>query len=148
MLPLVDQSIEEIPALISALVALHNADPSAVSLVGVSMGAFLAYRAIARGLRFRAVVALLGSPEQPGADSPHDGIEAFDDVALLSVIAEHDASVPPEAARAFHTALTTRFDNPQLHRCHLLRGAGHLTNAAQWHEAMHVTLDWLQSKAR
>ena len=148
MLPLVDQSIDEIPALTSALVASHDADPSAVSLVGVSMGAFLAYRAVACGHRFRAVVALLGSPEQRRADSPHDAIEAFGDVALLSVVAEHDASVLPEAALAFHAALATCFGNTERHRHHVLRGAAHLTNAAQWHEAMGVTLDWLQSKAR
>jgi len=148
MLPLVDQSIDEIPALISALVASQDADPSSVSLVGISMGAFLAYRAIAQGLRFRTVVALLGSPEQPGADSPHHGIDAFEDIGLLSVVAEHDVSVPPEPARAFHAALAARFGSSQLHRHHVLRGAGHLTNAAQWHEAMRVSLDWLHTKAR
>ena len=148
MLSLVDESLLELPALVSALVKSHNADAARISLVGISMGAFLAYRAIGIGLPLRAVVALLGSPEQAGANSPHDAIEAFGSVALLSVVAEHDASVPPKAASAFHDALATRYGNPNLHRHHLLRGAGHLTNALQWEEAMRVTMDWLDTKAR
>ena len=148
MLSLVDESLRELPALISALVKSHNADAARISLVGISMGAFLAYRAISSGLPLRAVVALLGSPEQAGANSPHDAIEAFGSVALLSVVAEHDASVSPAAARAFHDALATRYADPNLHRHHLLRGAGHLTNAIQWEEAMRMTMDWLDTKAR
>ena len=148
MLSLVDESLRELPALVSALAESHNADTSRVSLVGISMGAFLAYRAIASGLPLRAVVALLGSPEQAGGNSPHDQIDSFGRTALLSVVAEHDTNVPPAAARTFHGVLATRFDRPNFHHHHVLRGAGHLTNATQWKDAMRVTMDWLDVQAR
>ncbi len=148
MLPLVDESIAELPALIAELVATHGADASRVSLVGISMGAFLAYRAIATALPLRAVVALLGSPQQLGANSPHEAIDQFRDVALLSITAEYDVSVPPEPTRAFHAALAARFGASDRHHHHVLAGAGHLTSSAQWAEAMQLTMDWLHTKAR
>lgn len=147
MLSLIHETLSELPALISALAKSQNADASRVSLVGISMGAFLAYRAIASHTRFRAVVALLGSPEQNGANSPHQSMRAFRDVALLSITAEHDASVPPQSTRIFHDLLDAKY-NSHRHQHHELRGSGHLTSAAQWSEAMSVTMRWLDQYAR
>lgn len=144
MLEIVDRTVAELPALIDALVREFGADPRRVSLVGISMGAFVAYRCIASGLRLRAAVALLGSPERPDARSPHVMPMQFRDVALLSITAEHDVTVPPAATVAFHRLL----DADRLRRApvqHLvLRGAGHLTAAHEWEEAMHATHAWLE----
>jgi predicted esterase len=110
MLEQVTQTIGELPALVDALAVEFGADRERVSLVGISMGAFLAYGAIASGvLPLRAVVALLGSPEWPGETSAHLTPERFTDVALLSITAEHDVSVPPAAAVRLHTSLDARF---------------------------------------
>ena len=143
MLEVMEATGRELPALIDALVADFHVDRDRVSLVGISMGAFLAYRAIAAGLPLRAVVALLGSPEWPGATSAHRSRSAFRHVALLSITAEHDGSVPPEAVYRLHDALRAMPDLATTHRHHELRGSGHLTNAAQWAEAMADTTDWL-----
>ncbi len=148
MLPRVDESIAELPALIAALVMSHHADPERVSAVGISMGAFLVYRAIAAGVPLRAAVAILGSPHHPGTGSPHEAIEQFGDTALLSITAEHDVSVPPAPARVFHDALLARCASPDRHRHRSLTGAGHLTSGGEWTVAMQWTMDWLEHHAR
>lgn len=143
MFDLADRTIDELPALVGELAAERGADGARVSVVGVSMGAFLVYRAIARGLPIRAAAALLGSPEWSGANSPHLAIESFGTVALLSVTAEHDENVPPEAARRLHMALDLRFSAAQ-HRYVELPGSGHLTPPPSWEHAMRETMNWLQ----
>jgi hypothetical protein len=147
VLGFVDATIDELPSLLTALHETYDADPARLSAVGVSMGALLVYGAIMAGLPLRAAVALLGSPEWPRVASPHRHPDAFAQVALLGLTAEHDVSVPPGPATAFHAELAERFGRArQVH--HVLRGAGHLTNAAQWREAMDVTMAWLQRHGR
>jgi pimeloyl-ACP methyl ester carboxylesterase len=89
------------------------------------------------------VVALLGSPEWPDADSPHLAPGRFDDVALLAVTAERDASVPPEAARRFHERLRARRTDDRRLRYVELEGAEHLMNGEQWERLMRETVEWL-----
>lgn len=144
MLDIMEATARELPALIDTLVTEHAVDRTRVSLVGISMGAFVAYRAVAAGVPLRAVVALLGSPEWPGETSAHRDVSAFRDSALLSITAEHDVSVPPAAAFRFHEALASVPTQSAACRHHELRGAGHLTSAAQWAEAMVETMTWLE----
>lgn len=147
VLELVRQTVLELPALIDELVLHHAADRERISLVGISMGAFLGYHAIAQGVPLRAAVALLGDPIWAGDGSPHMQRDAFANVALLSITAEHDVSVPPDPAIRFHASLRQRFASPR-HCHHELRGAGHLTSVGEWAEAMQVTMDWLQQHGR
>ncbi len=144
MLDIVEATIAELPALISGVAETVAIDPARVSMVGISMGAFLAYRAIVVGPPLRSVVALLGSPVWPRTSSPHQWQHRFQTVALLSVTAEFDVSVPPDPVRRFHQSLRTVFPTSARHQHHELRGAGHLTSAAEWAEAMDATLYWLQ----
>ncbi len=148
MLDVVEETVRELPALIDALVADFRVDRARVSMVGISMGAFLAYRAIVGDVPLRSVVALLGSPEWPGDTSAHRSLSAFRDVALLSITAEHDVSVPPAAVHRLHDALAVRPDDATPRHHHVLRGSGHLTTAAHWAEAMTETVAWLQQHAR
>ena len=148
MLAQADATAAELPALVRALADAELGDPSRVSLVGVSMGGFLAYRAATVLPGLRAVVALLGSPEWPGDHSPHRRPHAFHDLALLSITAELDASVPPAAARRFHAALAVAHPDPARARHVELSGAEHLMSAAQWDAAMAAMLDWLRRHGR
>jgi uncharacterized protein len=147
MLEQVERTIAELPALLDALAALYPIDRTRVSMVGISMGAFLTYRAIAEGLPLRAAVALLGTPNWGlHARSPHRNPDAFRRTALLSVTAELDASVPPTHVGTFHQTLRDTAPPATLHPHHhfVLRGAGHLTNAEEWQLAMRVTRHWLR----
>lgn len=144
MLELVEAGVRELPSLIDALADHYPIDRARISAVGISMGAFQVYAAIAASVPLRAVVALLGSPEWPATSSPHRSLHAFGSVALLSITAEHDASVPPEPVRRLHAAIDgAAMAPPDRHHHHVLRGAGHLTTAAEWAEAMQRTMAWL-----
>jgi uncharacterized protein len=143
MLDVVEATLAELPALLAALDATYPIDRARVSLVGISMGGFLCYRAVVTAPPLRAVVALLGAPEWPRATSPHHALHTFQQVALLSITAEHDTHVPPDAAVRLHAALDHHFPHSARHRHHTLLGSGHLTPADSWAEAMHETLTWL-----
>ena len=146
MLECVEQTARELPGLIDALDGAYDIDRTRVSLVGISMGAFLAYRAVVSGLPLRAVVALLGSPEWPSETSAHRSPDAFRRVALLSITAQHDVSVPPSPAIRLdiQLGLSAQTADARPHHHYELRGARHLTTADEWHRAMRVTLQWLQ----
>jgi uncharacterized protein len=144
MLDVVEATLAELPALLTALEATYPIDRARISVVGISMGAFLCYRAIATTPSLRAVVALLGSPEWPRPTSPHHTLHAFQHVALLSITAEHDTHVPLDPAARLHTALHHHFPHSARHRHHALLGSGHLTSGTSWTEAMHETLTWLK----
>ncbi len=120
MLALAEATVHELPALIDDLAQHHGADPSRVSAVGISMGAFLLYRAIAYGIPLRAAVALLGSPEWPGPSSAHRSPDSFTRVRLLSITAEHDVSVPPAAATRFHEVLRGQVDLQDMQHHHVM----------------------------
>lgn len=144
MLDIVRETLRELPLLLDALAMEFPIDRARVSMVGISMGAFLAYRAIVAGPPVRSVVALLGSPEWPHAESPHHSLHAFQGVAVCSITAERDVSVPPAPVERLHHTLQQVFPTSARHRHHQLRGAGHLTSADEWAEAMRETLDWLK----
>jgi uncharacterized protein len=145
MLEQVEQTVAELPAILDDLSDKYPIDRNRVSMVGVSMGAYLAYRSIVAGPPLRSVVALLGSPEWPGITSPHLSLRSFRRVALLSITAEHDDSVPPAAATRLHAALSAlTLPSSQAHHHYVLRGARHLTSAEEWQRAMRVTMGWLE----
>lgn len=140
---LVEEGVQELPALIGAVAHAYALERPRVSLVGISMGALLAYRAVTAGIPLYAAVALLGTPEWPGDTSPHRTPAAFRDVALLSVTAEYDVHVDPTAVFRLHAVLGACGATPSRHRHHVLAGAGHFTSAEQWREAMDEVEGWL-----
>lgn len=128
---LVDESVAEIPRIIDALGATK------VALCGVSFGAYIAYRAAARDPRITTCVALLGSPDANDAG-------AMFPTALLSITAECDTNVPPDAARAFHAALEPRYASaPERLAARELPGARHLVSAEEWDSMIDATVEWV-----
>lgn len=139
MLELAAATLDELPALLAALADARLAAPGPAAAVGVSMGGFIAYRAPLVAPAVRTVVALLGSPHWPHSHDEQRLPDVLRDVSLLSVTAEHDANVPPAAARQLHAALP-----PGAHEYLELPGAGHLMTAGQWERAMESTVGWLR----
>jgi dienelactone hydrolase len=112
------------------------------------MGGYLAYGAVVAEPSVRAAVAILGSPEWPAGDSPHLRPGAFHRAALLSITAERDENVPPDAARDFHRRLAAEHPRPERARYLELPGAVHLMGAADWATTMDETLRWLALHGR
>jgi hypothetical protein len=128
---LVDESVREIPSILDALAAEQAA------LCGVSFGGYITYRAAARERRVTAAVALLGSPDAGDVDSMYP-------TALLSLTAENDVNVPPDAARAFHQKLEPRYvDAPDRLAYHEYPGAVHAMKEEEWNDAIERTIAWV-----
>ena len=144
MLPLAELTARDVPAIVHALRDRGAADERRIALAGISMGAFVVYRAITVVQGIRAAVALLGSPEWPEGISPHWQPEAFRQTALLSVTAERDVNVPPGPARRFHARLKGDAARTAPHKYVELSGAGHLMAEEQWNVAMTETIEWLR----
>jgi alpha-beta hydrolase superfamily lysophospholipase len=125
MLELALETAAEVPALIDEL-------GLPVALAGISMGAFIVYRALPLDRRLRVGVAILGEPD---SDDP----EPFRGVALLSITAANDGNVPPAAARALHQ----RLPSPPAKYVEVA-GAEHLLTADQWSLVIDMTIDWLR----
>jgi uncharacterized protein len=128
MLAIADATAAEVPGVVDML---RGEGYASVSLAGVSMGAYVVYRALLLEPRIAAAVALLGSPE--GLDYAR-----FSGMRLLSIVAERDEDVPPDAARALHARLGNA-------RTNLLElpGAGHLVDAANWERAIDAAVAWI-----
>jgi uncharacterized protein len=131
----------EVPAVVAALRAAVPV--TALGAVGISMGGYTVYRALVDEPAIEVAVALLGSPEWPHPASPHQRLDAFARVALLSVTAECDANVPPAAARALHRRLAAAHP-AAVQRSLELPGGVHLMSAAHWDITMDATLEWLR----
>lgn len=142
MRALADETVSDLPDVLETIAAWPEVR-GGVALAGVSMGGIIVYRALVRGVRVRAAVALLGDPTWPR--------EREDDVAgeiartpLLSVTAERDENVPPAAARRLHERLAT---HPRaIHRYVELAGAPHLMGPEDWNRAMDAMVDWLTTR--
>ena len=145
---LAEETAREVPAVVRALVEEGTADAGRVAVAGISMGAFVVYRAVVEMPALRAAVAILGSPEWPVGDSPHRHPEAFHAVALLSITAERDENVPPGPARELHRRLAEDHPRPELARYVELPGAVHLMGAGDWDTTMRETLAWLTAHLR
>jgi dienelactone hydrolase len=144
VLDLAAATLAELPALVDALRAERIGNGGHVAVVGVSMGGYIAYRAPLTSPAVRTVVSLLGSPEWPDEpDSAHRRLDVLREVALLSITAERDESVPPAAARRLHAMLAEEGGGPAPHRYHELAGVGHLVSAERWEEAMTMIVAWL-----
>lgn len=143
LVELVRQTADEVPGVIRGLAAERLADADRVGAAGVSMGGYLVYRAAVVEPRIRAAVSILGSPAWPDDDGPDRDLDALARTALLSVTAERDENVPPDAARALHRRLGE--SRPAARQRYVeLPGAVHLMGEADWNAAMDEAIQWLR----
>lgn len=136
----------ETPALVDYVVMNgHAGAPDRVALSGISMGAFVVYGAALADPRVTTAVAILGSPEWPGSNSPHTQIARLCNTRLLSIVGECDVNVPPAAARRLHEQLDTACSNG-CRRFLELPGAEHLMKEPDWERTMDETIRWISEK--
>ena len=139
------QTAGEVSGVVENFLSRGETTANQVSAVGISMGAFVVYRAIVECAAISRAVAILGTPEWPGDSSPHQHIDAMCSVDLLSITAERDENVPPAPARALHHALERRC--PDRHRYVELPGAVHLMCEADWEKTKSEMLRWLMMRS-
>lgn len=119
-LELVDWHAHEIPLAVRHFAQTEDA---AVGLVGISMGGFVAYASLARAPRVAACAPVIACPDWTVTTgvggfprghfdprSPHLYPERVPPVALLTITAGRDQTVPPQAAQAFVEALRPLYE--------------------------------------
>ncbi len=106
-LQLIDETAAEVPAIVDDLVARGWARGDQVGIGGRSLGGNIAYAAVLADARIRVAACIVGSPEWtlPRAHSPHNHLDRFFPVALLSQAAQFDEYVPAGPIRDFHARL-------------------------------------------
>lgn len=136
----------EVPALVDGLVARRWAAPGRLAIVGISLGAFIAYGVARDERRIGCAVCVAGSPEWgPDAESPHLSPDRFFPTALLSLHGADDPLVPPEPARRFHAALAPFYAAaPERLRHVELPGEGHHMTLAGWGRVRGEANAWLE----
>ncbi|MDX2175645.1 MAG: alpha/beta fold hydrolase [Candidatus Sumerlaeia bacterium] len=135
----------EIPGLLNELIAERAAYEDRLGVCGISMGGHLAYQALVIEPRFKAAVAVLGSPRwNDPLPSPADRIERFRAPALLSQTAGRDDLVPPDRARDFHRSLAEQFGDPDRHAYIEYPESGHMMRGDDWAECWRRTVEWFE----
>jgi uncharacterized protein len=118
-------------------------------MIGVSMGAYIAYWCTPREPRLKAVVALIGSPGFVGEipdrpdlakrlhqDSPFALAERFPPRALLMINGELDDVVPPTGALRLYEALQPLYTEiPERLVLRLDPNLGHAVTPEMWRES-------------
>lgn len=133
---LIRPSLEEVPLLLDFLEA-QGYGPFA--LMGVSMGAMLAYAAPQRDSRLRAVVAVLGDPDWC---QPYDRPQAYRSVAMLAWNAGQDSQVPPGPARGWLEYLRDQFPEGDFAYQEYAE-SDHFMRPEDWEQGWKHSLDWL-----
>lgn len=129
---------DELPSVLDALEEAGFQAP--FGLVGISFGAFVAWRAAPRDPRIRAVVAMLGAPVLPGGTPPDPG--AYDGCAVLAIQAGRDELVPLAPSEAMVHRLVERGVHARLD---VLVDAPHTVPEPGWWWAWGNAVGWLHT---
>lgn len=140
----VQQSAVELPIVLEAMAARGWARPGRVGAVGISMGGFILFGAVAARCRLDAVATIVASPVwRRGDRSPHQQLGRFFPTPLLMVTGADDPVVPPSPARELHAQLVPRYEAaPERLRYLECAGEGHMFSKPAWDQAWGDVCGW------
>jgi alpha-beta hydrolase superfamily lysophospholipase len=148
----VQQSAVELPIVLEAMAARGWAHPGRVGAVGISMGGFILFGAVAARCRLDGVATIGASPVWRGAGgaaggerSPHQRLGRFFPTPLLMVTGADDPVVPPSPARELHAQLLPRYEKaPERLRYLECAGEEHLFSPPAWDLAWSEVCAWFE----
>ncbi|MCB9674507.1 MAG: hypothetical protein H6737_05280 [Alphaproteobacteria bacterium] len=129
----VKQASEEIPGVLDGCEAAGLGGP--FGIVGISLGAFTLWSALALEPRLRVAVPILGSPVMPGRSAPDPS--KWHGCRVLAQNAEHDAVVPIEPTRHVVDGIDGEL--------HVIPGSPHTVPELQWWEVWGRALSWFDA---
>jgi len=132
-------TMEELPLLVDHLIA-QGYGP--VGLAGISFGGMLAFGAVPREPRVRAVVAILGDPRWCAPDP-----SAFAHTPLLAWNGGRDQHVDPTGAREFVSELRRRNPDGAFEYREYLE-SDHFMQPKDWNDGWNATLAWFEQHLR
>jgi hypothetical protein len=136
---LLHPTAEEIPLLVDHLCSEGYAP---VGLAGISFGGMLAFRAVAREPRLRAVVAILGDPRWCRPD-----LIEYRATPLFAWNGGRDQHVDPAGAREFMSELR-RLDSAGPFQYREYPRSDHFMEPADWDDGWSATLAWFDEYLR
>ena len=112
------------------------------------MGAFISYAIPIIDNRVKAIVAILGSPQWNGfSESPHEKIEKYDKLSLLSLNAGKDIIVSAKHTKEFHLNLQSYYSDYESRFEYIeYPDSGHFMDENDWEKCWKQCLEWLKEK--
>lgn len=147
-LDVLSATVQELPAILDALIERGWAIPGHIGISGYSFGGFVSYAAIITDKRIVAAAPIVGSPQWllPRPESPHLHLEKLYPVAVLSQNATLDTNIPAHYARDFHQALTPYYmQSPERLRYIEYPNSPHDLTRTDWQQAWSEAAHWLAS---
>lgn len=143
----VEATAHEVPELVEALMQAGYIEQERVGALGISMGGFITYAAVLHEPRLKAAVTLVASPKWrlDRLESPHDRLEGFSAIRLLSLTGGRDTTVPSTPTREFHERLKSFY--PDYHERFAYTEypeSDHLLEA-DWPHCWAQTLEWFDT---
>jgi len=136
---------KELPGIIDELLAKGWARQESIGVAGISMGGYITYRAITEDPRIRTAVSIIGSPrfKLDWEESPHNHIDRFDQVYLLSQNVTRDEVVPTSYAREFHQEPKDHYSDYEKRFRYLeYPESTHMMNAQEWKASIEELVTW------
>ena len=144
----VSETASEINILINWLTDNQILLNNKLGIVGISMGAFIAYAIPMFDDRLKTMVAILGSPLWEGkTESPHNKIEKYSKLSLLSLNAAKDNIVPAKYAEEFHLKLEKQYPDYEKRFKYIeYPKSGHFMEEDEWNECWNECLGWFENR--
>lgn len=143
---LLKDSINEVPALVDALIGEGLVKEEKLALAGISMGGYICFGACLKEPRLKVLLPILGSPHWSDDDpeSPHKLGDKFFPRALLVQNAGQDVNVPPQFARNFVDSLKSKYsEDPGRLQYYEFPQSSHFMREEDWNELWNNALQWL-----
>ncbi len=136
---------QEVPLILDELSRMRLLNREKIGIAGISLGGHIAYAAIPLETRFKVAATILGSPQWKIdlPESPHNHLDKFSSIRLISQNAGQDEIVSAAYARRFHTILKARYsDYDERFNYIEYPGSGHFMQENDWNHCWAKTLTW------
>jgi pimeloyl-ACP methyl ester carboxylesterase len=161
---LIKETADDIPPLVDHLAAQNEVDGDRIGMVGVSMGGYITFRALAMDTRIRVAATVIASPywddtpqDMPALTAPEaiatlqsysrtygpaQHVDRFYPRPLLMQLGSNDIHFNQDRVIRFHRELETRYrDAPDKLQLVMHKGVGHEFTPPMWARAK----SWLQT---
>ncbi|MCP4181633.1 MAG: hypothetical protein GY756_28035 [bacterium] len=142
----VDATACEVGIIIDYLIGNKIVKANNIGIVGISMGAFIAYKIPTLENRIKTISAILGSPEH-SFNNIDNYIKKYSATSLLSQNATHDNIVPPIETRELHQEFKNFYvDYRDRFKYVEYPNSGHFMEEKEWNKCWNLNLQWLTEK--
>ena len=138
----------EIKNLIYGLVSSKVLINDKLGIAGISMGGFIAYAVPILDSRIKTAVSILGSPIWGNyIESPHNNIDKYTEISLLSLNAGKDEIVPAKEAKEFHLDLKKHYSDYDSRFKYIeYPDSGHNMEENDWNLCWHECMNWFKKR--